>query len=273
MKLQTEYIGPSPRLAVSVCGKGELVLFLHGVGGNRSNWDEQLRLTGRSHLAAAWDARGYGQSDDTSAFAMPDLVGDVLRTLDHFRADRAHLVGLSMGALIALSFYFSHPDRVGSLFLANSAAGLDSDPARAEEFLKSRLKPLQNGLTPADIAPGIARALSGRNATGATTGRLEQSIANLRINAYISALGVVSRFTLPGSLGDIAVPSHYIAGEDDRTVPPEIAAAAARAIPGCGLTLLERTGHLSNIESPAAFNAALAAFLERASESQKRGGS
>lgn len=265
MKLETRYVGPSPRLAVSVCGAGELVLFLHGVGGNRSNWDEQVALAGRTHLAVAWDARGYGQSDDTPAFAMPDLVADILRTLDHFGAERAHLVGLSMGALIALSFYFAHPDRVRSLFLANSAAGLDSDPARAEEFLATRLKPLQDGLTPADIAPGIARALSGRNATEASIGRLERSIAGLRTNAYISALGIVSRFVLPGSLADIAVPAHYVAGEDDRTVPPDIAAAAAHAIPGCGLTRLERTGHLSNIESPAPFNAALAAFLKRVS--------
>lgn len=273
MTVRTRYIGTAPRLAVSSCGEGDLVLFLHGVGGNRSNWDEQVALVGRTHLAVAWDARGYGQSEDASGFGMPDLIADIVRLLDHFGAGRAHLVGLSMGALVALSFYFAHPDRVRSLFLANSAAGLDANPVRADEFLESRLRPLQQGRTPADIAPGVARMLSGRNATPATVDRLERSIAALRTDAYISAIGIVSRFVLPGELGAIAVPAHYVAGEDDRVVPPGIAAAAARAIPGCGFTLIERTGHLSNIEAPEPFNAALSAFLAGRAAGGRRSGS
>lgn len=266
MSSEIVLIGGSPRLAVTTRGKGPLVLFLHGVGGNRTNWADQLEQVSRTHHAVAWDLRGYGMSDDTPPFALEDLVADVGRVLNHFGAEAAHLVGLSMGALIALSFYFAHPSRVRSLFLANSAAGLDADPGRAEEFFVSRLKPLKEGKTPSDIAPGVTAMLSGRNATAETKGRLEQSIGALRIDAYVSALGVVSRFELPGDLSSISVPAHYVAGEDDRTVPPEIAAQAASRIPGCGFTLIERTGHLSNIEAPEAFNRALLGFLHGLSD-------
>lgn len=262
------FIGGTPKIAVSCQGTGDLVLFLHGVGGNRTNWHSQITQIAHTHRAVAWDLRGYGLSDDANSFTLEDLVADVGRVLDHFGVRTAHLVGLSMGALIALSFYFAYPNRVQSLFLANSAAGLDTDSSRADEFLASRLKPLQEGKTPADIAPTVAAMLGGRNATEATKTRLEQSIASLRIGAYVAALEVVSRFVLPGDLSTIEVPVHYVAGEDDRTVPADIAARAASLIPRCKFTVFERTGHLSNIEVPDAFNSALGDFL--ASQSNAR---
>lgn len=66
---------------------------------------------------------------------------------------------------------------------------------------------------------------------------------------------------LPGDLSRIRVPVHYVAGKDDRTVPADIAARAASLIPRCKFTVFERTGHLSNIEVPDAFNSALGDFL------------
>src|SRR5262249_7806185 len=61
---ETVFVGPAPRLALSVAGEGELVLFLHGIGGNRGNWSRQVDFFARTHKSAAWDARGYGESDD-----------------------------------------------------------------------------------------------------------------------------------------------------------------------------------------------------------------
>ena len=60
---RTSEIGPSPRLAVDVMGTGPLLLFLHGIGGNRSNWREQLPAFAPHFTAVAWDARGYGGSE------------------------------------------------------------------------------------------------------------------------------------------------------------------------------------------------------------------
>ena len=88
----------------------------------RKNWHPQLTYFSQTYLAVAWDARGYGESDDCEGervFAR-DFVRDLLSILDLLGAGRAHLVGLSMGGMIAQCFYFAHPHRVASLVLADT---------------------------------------------------------------------------------------------------------------------------------------------------------
>jgi 3-oxoadipate enol-lactonase len=110
---QTQFVPDKPRIAVDVEGSGPCAVFMHGIGGNRTNWHDQLPVFGAHFTAIAWDARGYGLSDDyETALDFGDFSADLLRLLDHFRADRAPLVGLSMGGRIAMDFYERHPARV-----------------------------------------------------------------------------------------------------------------------------------------------------------------
>ena len=97
-------------------GSGPLVLFLHGIGGNRHHWRQQLPVFATRFKAVAWDARGYGDSDDYEGAAAISMTSppDVLRVLDHFKAQKAHLVGLSMGGRIARNFALRHPERVAT---------------------------------------------------------------------------------------------------------------------------------------------------------------
>lgn len=125
--MKTVLVGPAPRIALSVAGSGPLVVLLHGIGGHRRHWDDQLAAFGAHFTAAAWDARGYGDSDDyDGALAFSDFSADLLRVLDFFGAARAHLVGLSLGGRIARDFALRHPERVATLVLANTTAGFDT---------------------------------------------------------------------------------------------------------------------------------------------------
>src|SRR5205085_4912844 len=93
--VQTIFVGASPRLALSVAGEGELLLFLHGIGGRRQNWAAQLAFFSATHKAAAWDARGYGESEDYDGpLDFTVFSEDLQRVLDHFGVRRAHVVGL-----------------------------------------------------------------------------------------------------------------------------------------------------------------------------------
>ncbi len=97
-------------IAYEVQGSGPLVVFLHGIGGNRTNWYEQLDHFGDRFCAVTWDARGYGASDDSpQPLKFSDYADDLNRLLDHFKAERAHLVGLSMGGMIIQDFYDRYP--------------------------------------------------------------------------------------------------------------------------------------------------------------------
>ena len=77
----------APRIAVEHIGAGPLAIFLHGIGGNRTNWRDQLPAFSRDFHAVAWDARGYGDSDDYEGpLDFGDFAADLRRVLDHFSA-------------------------------------------------------------------------------------------------------------------------------------------------------------------------------------------
>ena len=257
--------GP-PALAVDTAGSGPLVLFMHGIGGNRSNWHAQLPAFAPHFACVAWDARGYGASDDYDGpLEFDDFVADVLRVLDHFGAERAHLVGLSMGGRIAMRTALLHPERVGTLTLLDTHEGFEAfSPEQRQAFVDSRRAPLLAGKEPADIADAVARSLVGPKATPQQLQQLVDSIATLHKHSYIKSLqATVDQVTL-GDIAQIVAPVHFVVGADDRLTPPAMHHEMAAKLRGALVSVLPDAGHLSNIENAPAFNAAgLAWLLER----------
>ena len=122
--METVLVGPTPRIAVTYAGKGPVLLFLHGIRGNKRNWYAQLEAFSANFTAAAWDARGYGESDDYAGpLQFDDFASDVVRVADHFDAQRIHLAGLSMGGRIARNVALRFPERLHSLTLVATAPG------------------------------------------------------------------------------------------------------------------------------------------------------
>ena len=261
---RTDLVEPAPRLAVDHAGTGPLVVFLHGIGGNRSNWHDQLPVFARHFHAAAWDARGYGGSDDyPGPLDFADFSADLLRLVDYFGAKRAHLVGLSMGGRIALDFHARHPARVASLVLCDTFAGYDADftPARRAEYVRLRKQPLLDGKRPADIAPAIAESLIGRDAAPEILQRLIDSISAVHPESYLKTIEATTNYDRRDALAAIAVPTLLVYGADDRLTPPEIGRRLQRQIPGAGFAVIERAGHLSHIERPGEFHRLVLDFL------------
>jgi len=261
--VRTEFVGPAPRLALSVAGGGPLVVCLHGIGGHRQHWDDQLREFGAHFTAAAWDARGYGDSDDYAGpLAFADFSADLLRVLDHFGAARAHLVGLSLGGRIARDFALRHPARVATLVLANTSAGFDTlTPAEVEAFIRGRRGPLEAGRTPAELAHELARNLVSPAAVPGAYERLVAAMAALRKDAYLKTVEASTREDRGARIEAISAPTLVVTSDGDRLYSAALAEAMTRRIPGARLALIRGAGHLSNLEQPAAFNAAVLDFL------------
>ena len=252
--------GP-PDIAVDVAGTGPLLIFLHGVGGNRHNWSDQVAHFSARFTAVAWDARGYGDSDDAPDREFTEFADDLARVIRHFGGP-AHLVGLSMGGRIALDCWRRYPSLVASLTLADTSAGAPPDADRIAAFLALRRKPLlEEGKTPADIAPGIVASIAGPAISPEAHARLIGSHATLRAHSYLDTLAAVTRFADFPAFATINVPTLVIVGEHDRIAPVEHARVMAAAIPGAQLEIIPGAGHVSNIEAPAAFNAALDRFF------------
>ncbi|HEV7263814.1 MAG TPA: alpha/beta fold hydrolase [Falsiroseomonas sp.] len=256
-------IGPAPFICVDHAGDGELVLFMHGIGGNRTNWHDQLPAFAKHFHAAAWDARGYGGSDDYEGMLdFGSFAEDVTRVLDHLGAARAHIVGLSMGGRIAMDVAERFPDRILTLTLCDTTRGLSQrTPEQQAEFIRLRKEPLVNGKEPRDIAPVVARTLVAPNASEAAFQRLVDSMSALHKESYIKA--VEASTTHPGAtrLHEIKVPTHVVCGMEDRLTTPAMSREIAEMIPGAKLTLIQDAGHLSNIEKPAEFNEVVLGFL------------
>lgn len=257
--------GP-PRLAVEIAGDGPLCLFLHGIGGHRSNWAAQLpAFAAAGFAAAAWDARGYGDSDDYDGpLAFADFVDDLLRVLDHLGAGRAHLVGLSMGGRIAQAFALAHPDRVGALVLADTHGGFgDLTEEQRADYVRARREPLLAGKTTADIAPGVVERLAGPGASDEARAALLASVSALRAESYLKAIEATVTQDRVGDLSALTCPTHFIVGEHDRLTTPDIVRRLAAQLPGSEVTVIRGAGHVSNLEAPEAFNGVALAFLAR----------
>ena len=259
----TYRIAGTPRLAVDRAGSGPLLLFMHGIGGNRSNWRAQLPAFAPHFSCVAWDARGYGDSDDyEGALAFDHFVDDVLRVLDHVQADRAHLLGLSMGGRIAMRTALLHPQRVATLTLVDTHEGFEAfTPAQRQAFVDSRRAPLLAGKEPADIAPAVARSLVGRKARPEHLQQLVDSISALHKDSYIKSLQATVDQVVLGDLSKITAPAQFVVGADDSLTPVAMHRAMAAKMGGAPVSVVADAGHLSNIENAADFNAAALAWL------------
>jgi 3-oxoadipate enol-lactonase len=262
-KVSTLFVPGRPRLACDVAGAGPLVVFLHGIGGNRTNWQDQLEVFGSQYRAVALDCRGYGLSDDNEGpLAFSDFVSDVQRALDFFGVQQAHIVGLSMGGRIAQQFYYWQPHRVATLTIVDSHPGFSHlSPEQRQSYVRARQKPLLEGKEPSDIASDVVAGLVGPNVTPEARQKMLDSIASLRKGPYLKSIEATVAQSNIGNLGDIRVPALFVVGEYDRLTTPDIVRQMAAAVPGAKLTIIPGAGHLTNIESPMVFNSAVLEFL------------
>lgn len=264
--------GP-PRLALSSTGtqNDTLCLFLHGIGGNRSNWNAQLAAIAPHFRAAALDLRGYGGSDlGATQSTVAEYCSDILRVMEAFQAKRLILCGLSYGAWIATSFAMRHPDKLAALVVSGGCTGMSE--ASAEErnaFQKSRERPLREGQTPADFAPAVVQSISGPNATEKTRAALLASMQAIPAKTYADAL---SCFTNPPEAFDfskIAVPVLLMTGAHDKLAPPAEIKQVSRRIwekastPDVRFEVIPEAGHVCNLEDPETYNRILSDFVSR----------
>lgn len=275
-KIGYRQIGQSPRLAVNVAPAGleqadTLCIFLHGIGGHRSNWDAQMAAMGAHTPCVALDLRGYGDSElGQEPSTVAAYCADILAVADAFQADKIILCGLSYGAWIATSFAMRHEPRLAGLIVAGGCTGMsEASEETREGFRLSREGPLDAGQTPADFAPGVVAIIAGPKADEAVKSALLNSMAGIPVATYRDALRC---FTNPEELfnfAKISCPVLLMTGEFDRLAPVteiravSVAMHAARPAPDIQFETLPGAGHVCNLEAPEAFNAHLLPFLRR----------
>lgn len=260
----TGHVPGPPRIAYRRAGTGPPLVFLHGIGGNHDQWADQQEALARHYTTIAWDARGYGASDDYDGpLDFVAFADDLVRLLDHLGIDRAHLVGLSMGARILLDFAQRHAGRIATLTLADFFYGFDESltPEKRAEFIALRQKPLREGRSLTEIAGPLLGSLMAPGASPAAWARMTASIEALHVESYLKTIAATLHYNRGANLQEITAPVQMIYGREDRLTPPAIGQTALTLLPDARLDVIDGAGHLSNVETPDAFNAILTRFL------------
>lgn len=244
-------------------GNAQAVLFMHGIGGAGRVWAGQVasfRAAGFAPLAP--DLPGYGVRPPVTAMDFESLAEDAEALLARHHARRPVLVGHSMGGMIAQTMLRRRPDAYAAAVLACTSPAFgnaDGDFQRA--FVAARLDPLDAGKTMAELAPTLVDHIMGSARHWAGRALAVEIMSNVPADTYRAAVRALVAFDERANLARIAIPVLCVAGATDPNAPPRVVERMARHIPGARYVCLPGVGHLPNLEAPAAFDAAVLAFL------------
>jgi 3-oxoadipate enol-lactonase len=254
------------RLVGEDAGNGEPVLFVHAFPLNRRMWAPQVEALNDRYRCLTVDLRGFGESDAPDGpYSLEQMASDLAGLLDAEHIERVTLVGLSMGGYLAFAFWRHYADRLRALVLADTRAAADTEATRkGREELAQRAE--AEGLAPV-VAAQLPRLLS-----PAAPPELREWVRDMIEEATPHGVAGTLRAMAgrPDSgdvLARISCPTLVIAGGDDVVTPAAEMEAMAKRIPASTFVTLPGAGHLSNLEAPAEFNAALGAFLDQLQQS------
>lgn len=241
------------------------LVVLHGIGGNADQWRHQLDALSDAFDVVAWDAPGYGDSDDPpDSWTMTDFARSLAGLLDHLGIASAHIVGQSWGGVLAQELYREYGDRFLSLTLSDTYGAGTQPAAQRDASLQARLHALET-MTPAEMAVARAPAVLGLDPSSELLAEVEGMLAAIHPAGYRVAAIALAYADARDVVPRIAVPTLVITGEHDAIVPPSAGAWLQSQIPGACLISIAGAGHLAGQERPEEYNAALRRFLEQLS--------
>ena len=237
-------------------GDAAAIVFLHGVGSDKSVWAPQIEHFGHSRRAVAFDYPGYGESDPAPPrTTRDDFAAAMLGAMDALGIRDAHICGLSLGGVIAIAMHERSADRCRSLILADTFAVHPDGQAIYDRSVAASesMTELAAARTPALLAPGASEALHQE---------VRETMARIDPDAFRIGAKAVWLADQRDRLGKIGVPTLVLVGDQDTITPTQLSQDLADRIAGAELHILAGAGHLTNIERPGDFNAGVESFIE-----------
>lgn len=243
---------------------GTPVVFLHCVGGDATNWRPQVEALSDRHRVVTIDTRGHGKSEFAgTGLTLHDYADDVRRALDALGIERAHVVGLSMGGMIAQALVLNAPERVSSLVLANTSSRVDT--ATAGNLGQAGDAALGYGMAAvADQFVPICFNVDAIQGNRAYVQEFRAGFSSRDPHAFHASLQAIAGLDFLDKLPQVTAPTLVLVGSADQILPVEHSQAIAEQIPGARLVTFDGAGHLSNLDSQAEFTRELVTFVEEA---------
>ncbi|TML30721.1 MAG: alpha/beta fold hydrolase [Actinobacteria bacterium] len=232
---------------------GEPVLLIMGLGGSGRMWWRLEPHVAGEHRALLIDNRGTGDSDRIRGpISMADLAADAVAVLDAAGVERAHVVGVSMGGMVAQHIGLDHRQRVRSLVLACTTAGGRSGPPPWRLLLSTALRPVVGpGRTWGLVAPILYAPATLRDQRARLREDLDRRIADATPSATLYAqMGAIRGHDVRARLSELeGIPTLVLHGAADALVPPAAGRYLAERIPGARLRLIPGAGHVMTTDA------------------------
>jgi pimeloyl-ACP methyl ester carboxylesterase len=250
--------------AYSVAGEGDALVLIHGVGMNRGVWAPQVDALQDSFRVVSYDMLGHGASRLPTALPVLDeYAAQLAALLDHLQIDVAHVVGHSMGSLIALEFALQYPARVASVVALNAV--YDRTPTQRAAVMQRAASLEGGGLEQPSIDATVARwfddPVPGHLAQVAELVRSLLETVNPEGYARTYRLFASSDQAHVGRLPQLTVPALFMTGECDPNSSPAMSHSMATAAPRGRAEIIANERHMMNVTAPAIVNQRLVQFI------------
>jgi pimeloyl-ACP methyl ester carboxylesterase len=259
-------------LFYKVQGKGEALVLIPGLGAGHTAWFRQLHAFKKQHKVITFDPRSIGKSDrPKQLYGFKALADDVVGLMDHLAIKRAHILGQSLGGLVAQEVAIDYPDRVLKLVLVSSTvAGGDTNPTNPElmetlgyrgedkdiDFSKVNTRKTMNVLIELSFSKVLYRKAMQFMSRFYVKPEMFDGLSD-QLRA-ISGHNTVDRLHL------IKAQTLVITGAEDRIVSPHSSEVLADKIPNAKLIMVKDGSHGFNVEMTSRFNREVLDFLKAA---------
>lgn len=237
-------------------GSATPIIFLHGVGSDKSVWRAQLDHFGGERRVIAFDYPGYGESDFAPGAGRDEFAEAILAAMDELAVGQAHVCGLSLGGVVAIAMYHAAPGRCTSLIIADSFAVHPEGQA-----IHDRSVAASKAMTMKALAEARAGMLLGTEASDALRREVIETMAAIGPDAYRLGAAAVWLADQRGRAAAIDIPTLILCGTEDGMTPPALSSELHEIIDNSRLEWVEGAGHLANVEQPGRFNEVIDRFL------------
>ncbi|MEO0361691.1 MAG: alpha/beta hydrolase [Pseudomonadota bacterium] len=239
-------------------GAGPPAIALHGIGGDATSFAPQMGALPVRLIA--WCMPGY-RGSASAPLTFESLAERLFAFMDALGVEAAHLIGHSIGGMVAMEAALRRPERVASLALIGTTPSFGGrDESFKEAFLKARLACLDAGATMAEMAAKAAPQIVGPGASADVIAAVERPLARTPAPVWRAILECLTTFNRRDDLVAMTMPACLIAGSEDRNAPARTMEKTAAKMPNAAYHLIEGAGHMINQEAPEAVNRILAEF-------------
>ena len=241
---------------------GPALVFINSLGTDFRIWTEVVRILAPDFRIVLYDKRGHGLSESgPDQSDMADYARDLAALLDSLAVERATIVGLSIGGLIAQEFYRRRPERVAALVLCDTAAKVGTDVSWDQ-----RIAEVERGGIEAIADSVLERWFTAdfRARRSAELGGVRAMLTRTPKQGYLAACGALKRADLRPYAARIEAPTLCLVGDEDGSTPVSLVKETAALIPASRFEIIEGAAHLPNIEKPKIVAGLIAEHARRA---------